>query len=423
MPKKGSGNQTRMSKKELAFVESYIEYCLSKESASEKTQAKKRQYAYTLISVLHDMKKDLFTAAYEDFSKVPGRLKNQKGGAVTQNTRQSYVSQLKAMVGYLENSHDIKGKKTAFTDIRAGTPTKQNKDVLSPEEWQAVLNAPMSAKERAYVGMLYDGYHRPTEPLTLKWSDLKINSGGAIQYKITFKTGIPREIVQKPDATALLEAWRRECGHNYGDDAFIFPATGGRMYTSRGFTADLFAKISKHIGNMIEPSSIRNTAISHDIMNELPLQYICLRAWGEPFNPMINIYVNANSAKLQAEVQAQANGGQPVKIEHMKPRELKTLKKCPACGKDNAVTGGGFCVYCGSNMDGSKLSKFAEQEEKINSLTKKLDLLMQRYESDITFRGMPGETRTPDESIAAWKKAGYTVDISDDGKELHLLKK
>lgn len=372
MPPKGSGNQTRMSKKELAFVESYIEYCLSKESASEKTQAKKRQYAYTLISVLHDMKKDLFTAVYEDFSKIPGRLKNQKGGPVTQNTRQSYVSQLKAMLAYLEYSHTIKGEKRLFTDIEAGSPTKQNKGVLEPDEWQAVLNAPMSAKERAYIGMLYDGYHRPTEPLTLKWSDMRINESGAIQYRIVFKTGISREIVQKPDCTALLEAWRRESGHNYGDDAFIFPATGGRQYTSRGFQADLFARLAKHTGiAWLEPSCIRNTAISHDVDNEMSIQYICLRAWGEPFNDMINVYVKAHSAKLQSEAQARANG-KPVKVDTLKPREIKSLRECPACKQKNAMLGS-FCVFCGANLDGAATGLIADLQKKIDTMQEQLD--------------------------------------------------
>lgn len=376
MPKKGTGNQMRASERERAFVESYIEHCLSKEQASERTQAKKRQYAYTLIVVLHDMKKDLFTATYEDFSKIPGRLKNPQGKPLSQNSRQSYVSQLKAMVIYMEKTRTIDGNKSLLTDINAGSPSKQNKEVLEPEEWLKVLNAPMSAKERAYIAMLYDGYHRPTEPLTLKWSDLKINENGAVQYTITFKTTFNRVIVQKPDCTALLEAWRRECGHNYGDDAFIFPSTGGARYTSRGFSADLFEKIEKATGIEIVPSCIRNTSISHDVDNEMPLQYICLRAWGEPFNEMINIYVKANSAKLQTNAQATANGRQAPKLEQMKPKELKTLKECPSCHKPNAIAGT-FCVYCGSNMSGQQLGAMQELQKEVAELKRMIELVTQ----------------------------------------------
>lgn len=374
MPKKGTGNQTKATEQERAFVESYIEYCLSKEQASERTQAKKRQYAYSLIAVLHDMKKDLFTATYEDFSRIPGRLKNPQGKPLSQNSRQSYVSQLKAMVIYMEKTRRIEGEKTLLSDINAGSPSKQNKGVLEPEEWLKVLNAPMSAKERAYIAMLYDGYHRPTEPLTMKWSDLKINENGAVQYDITFKTSFVRTIVQKPDCTALLEAWRRECGHNYGDDAYIFPTTGGARYTSRGFSADLFERISKAVGNEIVPSSIRNTSISHDVDNEMPLTYICLRAWGEPYNEMINIYVKAHSAKLQTNAQATANGRKAPEIEKLKPKELKTMKECPACHKPNAMAGA-FCVYCGSNMSGQQLGVMAELQKQVAELTERMALL------------------------------------------------
>lgn len=364
----------KATEQERAFVESYIEHCLSKEQASERTQAKKRQYAYTLIVVLHDMKKDLFTATYEDFSKIPGKLKNPQGKPLSQNSRQSYVSQLKAMVIYMEKTRTIDGEKSLLTDINAGSPSKQNKEVLEPEEWLKVLNAPMSAKERAYIAILYDGYHRPTEPLTLKWSDLKINENGAVQYDITFKTTFKRTIVQKPDCTALLEAWRRECGHNYGDDAFIFPSIGGAKYTSRGFSADLFEKIEKATGIEIVPSCIRNTSISHDVQNEMPLQYICLRAWGEPYNEMINIYTKANSAKLQTNAQATANGRQATKIEQMKPKELKTLKECPSCHKPNAMAGT-FCVYCGSNMNGQQMGAMQELQKQVDELKKMIELI------------------------------------------------
>jgi len=388
MPKKGSGKKELMGAKELAFVDAFIEYATSKEPASKRTQEKKRGYAYTLIAVLHTFGKTLFTATYADFSRIPANLKNPAGEPIRQNTRQSYVSQLKAMVSYLEKTHKIDGERTLFSDIKAGSPSKQNKNVLSADEWQTVLNSPMSAKERAYIAMLYDGYHRPGEPLTLKWSDLRINESGAIQYKIVFKTEIPREIVQKPDCTALLEAWRRESGHNYGDDAYIFPANGGRQYTSRGFTADLFEKISKATGIALLPSSIRNTAISHDVQNEMPLQYVCLRAWGEPYNDMVNVYTKANSAKLQTDAQATANGRAAVKIEQAKPREIRTMKKCPACGKDNAIVGT-FCVWCGANMSGESAGKFSALESENAGMRAELAEMRERQEkADAALQGV-----------------------------------
>jgi hypothetical protein len=205
--------------------------------------------------------------------------------------------------------------------------------------------------------MLYDGYHRPGEPLTLKWSDMKVNSGGAVEYKITFKTDIPRIIVQKPDTTALLEAWKRECGHNYGDDAYIFPERSGKMYSTIAFAVDLFARLSQVTGlkNLV-PSSIRNTSISHDVQNEMPLQYICLRAWGEPFNDMINVYTKANSSKMQSEQHAKNGNGQAVRVETVKPKDLKNLRECPSCHKKNTM-GGEFCLYCGANMEGKATSE------------------------------------------------------------------
>lgn len=427
MPPKGSGFQEAMTAAEAAILAGYIEHCLSKENASARTQAKKRHYGYKIIAVLHEMGKTLDSAGYPDFAKVPGRLKNRNGEALTQNSRQSFVSQLKSMVSYIGKTRKISGEKSLFDDIQAGSPSKQNKEVLSPEEWETLLNAPMSAKERAYLAMLYDGYHRPGEPLTLKWSDLKIGEHGGIQYELAFKTAIKRTIVQKPDCTAILEAWRRECGHEYGDDAPVFPDRSGEHYSTLSFAVDLFDRLQKETGiSGLVPSCIRNTAISHDVQDGRELTYICLRAWGEPYNDMINVYTKANSAKMQAEQQAKANGGEGVTIEHLKPREIKATKECPACHKKNAMAGA-FCLYCGANLSGDKTgvvekltNENADLRAQVATITKNLDRLTKMFETEIALAGQPGQSEA--EYYDGLRAVGYTVQPTPDGG-LHVRKK
>lgn len=350
MPRKGSGYQNELSAKECSIVEGFVESRMTN-GTCKRTQEKQRHYAYIIIHHLHENKVSLDKAQGADFARAAARI-----GQISksQNSRQSILSQLKSMARFINKRRPIKDADSVLVDVIAGSPSKQNKDVLMLSEWERVLNLPMKAKERAYLAMLYDGYLRPYEPFILKWSDLKIGADNHIEYITDFKTGIPRTIVMKPDAVAILEIWRRECGRNYGDDVYVFPNNDGNQYKTKETATKLFQRLRKATGyKKLIPSSIRNTAISHDVQAELPLQYVCMRAWGEPYNEMINIYVKANSSKLQISTQ-EKNGRVVVDLGKDTPRKIKTLQVCPKCGKQNVV-GGEFCAFCGKSFIGESV--------------------------------------------------------------------
>lgn len=362
MPRKGSGYQTQMTPAERAILDEWIINRKKDGLVSARTENKQRHLAYKIIGILRDGNTTMDKAQGDDFVKVAAAISQ----TMTQNSRQSFIAQLKSMVRYIQTKRKIKDVEKIL-DVKAGSPSKQNKGVLSQEQWQNVLNAPMSSKERAYVAMLYDGYHRPYEPYILKWSDLMINQAGAIEYHINFKTGFDRIIVQKPETTAILEMWRKESGHNYGDDAFLFPDLHGEQYATLMQAIKLFRRLQKHARlKELKPSSIRNTAITHDVNARLPLAYICMRAWGEPYNDMINVYVKAQSSQMQVDQHA-LNGHAAVKVAEEMPRVIKTLRECPACKKQNAMDGS-FCIYCGANLDGQALGVVAELQERLAAL-------------------------------------------------------
>jgi len=359
MPKKGTGYQNQMTQKEKVIIDEWIE-SRAANGTTVRTQAKQRHLSYKIIDVLHQNGTTLDIANGKDFSKAAATISQ----AVTQNSRQTIISQLKSIVRFMQKDHEILDADSILTDVKAGSPSKGNKNILSLEEIATILNLPMSSKERAYLAVLYDGYHRPYEPYTLKWHDLRINSSGAIEYKINFKTGRERTIVQKADTTAILELWRRESGHTYKDDAFIFPDNHGRQYTTLMQSIRLMERLEKQAGlHNLKPSSIRNTAITHDVQAGLPLSYICMRAWGEPYNDMINIYAMANSSQMQTDQHAK-NGQTPVKIIE---KPVKVLKTCPNCGKVDMVASD-FCPYCGTNMDGKTKGVIKEQADTIEKM-------------------------------------------------------
>lgn len=371
MPKKGEGFQNLMTESERVILDDWIS-SRAANGTSERTQAKQKHIAYKIIGVLHANKTTLDKAQGKDFARAAAAISQ----TVTQNSRQTIISELKSIVKFIQKDRVIKDADSILLDVKAGSPSKQNKGVLTHEEMATILNAPMSAKEHAYLAMLYDGYHRPYEPYILKWHDMKINSSGEIEYKITFKTGIERTIVQKSDSTAALELWRRESGHTYKDDALIFPDNSGQQYKSLMQATKLFKRLEKFAGlHDLKPSSIRNTSITHDVMAGMSLTYICMRAWGEPYNDMINIYVKANSSQMQTD--QHAKNGQPVLKIVEKP--VKVLRACPSCGKQD-VMHSDFCPFCGSNMSERTPTIVTEMQDEMNELKKALQAMQERLE-------------------------------------------
>ena len=377
MPKKGSGYQTGVTAREGAIIQGWVD-SRKNTGTTTRTQNKQHHIAYMICHLLHEnTRARLDTAQGADFAKVAEVV----GQTVTQNSRQTILSQLKSTVRFIQKKRTVKNADLILVDIEAGSPSKQNKNVLTPHEWERVLNLPMSAKDRAYLAMLYDGYHRPYEPYLLKWSDLKVGTGDHIEYLVNFKTGISRTIVQKGDTTAILELWRRESGHNYGDDAYVFPDKSEGQYKTLMQSVRLFRRLQQQTGyKTLLPSSIRNTAISHDVQAGLPLTYICMRAWGEPYNDMINIYVKSNSAQMQ--IDQQAKNGQQAHVdvgEVIEPRKIKILEECPHCHKNN-FAGGTFCSFCGKSFAGEPNQgevAIAEQNQKLEEMRRQFEKMQE----------------------------------------------
>ena len=64
----------------------------------------------------------------------------------------------------------------------------------------------------------------------------------------------------------------------------------------------MFDRLRKETGiKTLKPSVLRNSALTHDVESGLPVSYVCLRAWGEPYNELINLYTKPDSGKIQRD--------------------------------------------------------------------------------------------------------------------------
>jgi integrase len=291
-------NSLPLSKPERDIIIGFIEQRNAIKPISVRTKGKLAYESVWICRALGEVTLDQCTV--HDLLKVAGRASS---GDYTKNSRQTKIVTLKAIANYVHRfHHPIENLDLLMHDIKAGSPSKHRKESLTLEEWDTILNLPMSARDRAILAMMYDGYHRPKEILILKWNHLHINDRGDIEYEIKFKTEKTRTIVQKPGTTEILEAWRRECGAKLTDDRFVFPSPYENGYQTITVLAKMFNRIKKKTGiTKLKPSVLRTSAITHDVESAMPVSYICLRAWGEPYNDLINLYTKPDSGKIQRD--------------------------------------------------------------------------------------------------------------------------
>lgn len=87
-----------------------------------------------------------------------------------------------------------------------GVPMKQTRAerIMTEEEVQALLQAPISARNRAFLYLLYAAGLRVSEAINLKWRDVKPRDNGAIQISVFGKGGKSRAVLVPETAAKLL---------------------------------------------------------------------------------------------------------------------------------------------------------------------------------------------------------------------------
>lgn len=295
-------NAQPISEEEREILLGFIDQRNAIRPTATNTKGKQAYIGIWICSSLHENGAVLHSCTVHDLLKVAGTASS---GEYTKNTRQTMIVTLKALANYINRfHHPIDNLDLLMHDVKAGGASKNRKKAITLEEWDTIRSLPMSAKSRAEIYMMYYGYHRPGELAVLNWSDLKQNQDG-IEYDILFKTEKTRKVVMRAPAIEVLEQWRKECGALLTDNTPIFPAPDGERYRTITHLAKLFNRLKKQSGvNALIPSILRNSAMQHDLEAGYPVSYVCLIAWGEPYNDLINLYTKPDSGKIQRDQHA-----------------------------------------------------------------------------------------------------------------------
>ncbi len=325
------------------------------------------------MKILHSHGWQLDTITTAQALKVVSDIRD---AGFTQNYTRRVIMSFKAVVlwyadnpvtfetpdGKKELKGDLNWKKIkAIQSPGIDWDVKKPDDMLTDKEFQAVIDACISSRDRAIVATLYDGSLRPGEIIGFTWGDLIRDDFGIRMSFITPKTKRERH-VRFTYAVPFLNAWELDYPIELKPSSPLFLQTVKHSHhyeplTSGGLAA-FIRRLRERSGiEKLTPSIFRPSKITADVASGTDLQYIMMKNWGSLKTPMIDIY--AKPGKDYVDKVALEKAGIKQKTVKRQESSLKPIV-CPVCQTLNQ-TGAAYCVQCGKGLNEYAIS----QEEKM----------------------------------------------------------
>jgi len=252
--------------------------------------------------------------------------------------------------------------------IRASSSRRSMpKEVLAPEEVEAMAAAADNIRDKALVLTLYESGLRAGELLELRIRDIEVDRYGAV-LRVYGKTG-DRRVRVIASAPALLEWLSHHPGKN-NPDARVFgkPPDYSRMsYTA---LAKILRKLAARAGvrKHVHPHLFRHSRATELAKYLTESQLAAYFGWAQG-SQMPRIYVHLSGRDIDPAL-LRLSGLEAVEEEPSKFR----LRQCARCREMNPP-GERFCRRCGMPLDPEEFSRLLVTPEDRLELERRVDEL------------------------------------------------
>ena len=262
------------------------------------------------------------------------------------------------------------------------------KEIISPETHQKLIDACENSRDKAILSLLYDSGVRAGELLNRKIKDLEFEDYGMVLRVRSGKTGY-RQVVVVGESPIYLRQWLDVHPDKNNRDAPLFVKVnrnGKSKELDYEALRQIFQRIKERSGvkERIHPHLYRHTraSILAGSVAEAPLE--SQMGWVHG-SKMSGVYVH-----LSAEAQKSAI----LKAYGMKKEDTiiqtKKLIKCSRCGNDNLFDAK-YCRYCWLPLDAGEALKMKEREDEVSQAI--VDLLPEEMKA-IYLNLPPGQARS-----------------------------
>ena len=296
----------------------------------------------------------------DDLKKVMIKL----NGGYSEWTRDTYIKMLKK---FYRKTLPKRKFEALFEGIKIKQPRQkiQQSDLITIEEYRAMVDACNNARDRAIISTLYDSGCRIGELLLMKISNLRFdNYGGLLVVPFQGKTGT-RQVRIIGDSVPYLRAWLDNHPSRNDLNAPLFcnisEGIRGRAMTYDDVRKALKSALKRAgIKKRIYPHLFRHTraSILASRVAEAPLE--SQMGW-VPGTKQMATYVHLSGKQTDAAI-LKAYG---VEVQDNGIAEPKPVK-CPRCGETNP-SDGNYCRKCWLPLNIEEALKQSQRLEKIES--------------------------------------------------------
>jgi len=240
------------------------------------------------------------------------------------------------------------------------------KEILSPEEVNAMANAADNIKQKALVLVLYESGLRAGELISLKLRDVAIDKYGAILH-VRGKTG-DRKVRVISSAPALLE-WMNHHPRKNDPNAYLFCRDRNQAMIGYNGLKKILTTLAKKAGirKRVYPHLFRHSRATELAKYLTESQLATYFGWSQG-SKMPKIYVHLSGRDLDPALLRLA--GLQTEAEEAEGAGFKP-RPCPRCGELNPPNER-TCKRCGSPLDLKELIQ-ASPEPEIKNKVKEME--------------------------------------------------
>jgi len=233
-------------------------------------------------------------------------------------------------------------------------------DLLTEQEILDMIDACMNSRDRAYIGVSYEGAFRAIEMATLEWQQVKFDSFGAV-INTNKKTEKPR-YVRLVSSVPLLAAWRKDYPFESTGENLVF-ITFQHLPLEHGQTALQLKKIARRAGitKRMHAHLFRHSRVTHLLQQGCSESVVKQMCWGSQSTKMLGNYAHLSSSDVDSEI---------LRLHGIKrPEESgKSLMVATQCRNCQAICEPGvrYCGTCGMPLS-------VKEERTLEQVVKKIE--------------------------------------------------
>ena len=304
--------------------------------------ARVEKYMYKLKKIARWLEKDFPDATIDDIKRVVMKVEQ---APVTPYTKKEYKMCLRKLYQWLRGTEDYPPE---VRWIKLGTATgyarKLPEDMITQDEVLRLVNAAMTARDRAFVSVLYEAGCRIAELLLVKIGHVQFDSLGA-QLRVDGKTGCRR--IRIVSSVPQLTSWLNEHPDKDNPDAYLWVKSDGTIikYNSSRMILDRLARRSG-VKKKVNPHNFRHsraTFLANHLTEAQMKEYF---GWTGR-SDMPAVYVHLSGRDVDNAI-LKLHG---IKQEDDKEEErVLAPRKCVRCQTANPASHK-LCSLCGLPLD------------------------------------------------------------------------